>query len=177
VNQVEEWRRVRADATRPQFEAMHPYAFLVSAPRGRNTGDFSPLAKQIEFRTVTHDKASSVTPSPALLGAMPSGLDERVVLALIKGATNPFPERISIGRAPNCDLVIRDPSVSKLHGHFREVGRDSAVFTDAKSSNGTRIDGSAVEPGEPVEIQRQSLVVLGRVRLLLLSAADVYEWL
>jgi hypothetical protein len=183
VNQVDEWRRVRADATRHQFEAMHPYAFLVSAPRGRGTGDFSPLSKQIEFRTVTHDKGvsskgvSSVTPSPATISVAPYGSDERVVLALIKAATNPFPERISIGRAPNCDLVIRDPSVSKLHGHFREIRRDSAVFTDAKSSNGTRIDGTNVEPGEPVEIGRQSLVVLGRVRLMLLSPADVYDWL
>jgi hypothetical protein len=73
--------------------------------------------------------------------------------------------------------VIRDPSISKLHGHFRDVRPDSAVFTDAKSSNGTRIDGNLVEPGEPVEIQRQGLLVLGRVRLLLLSAADVYDWL
>jgi hypothetical protein len=111
------------------------------------------------------------------LGATQPVSDERVVVNLIKAASNPFPERISVGRAPNCDVVIRDPSVSKLHGHFREVRSDSAVFTDAKSSNGTRVDGSLVEPGEPVEILRQGLVVLGRVRLVLMSAADVYDWL
>jgi pSer/pThr/pTyr-binding forkhead associated (FHA) protein len=100
-----------------------------------------------------------------------------VIVVLKKAASNPFPERISIGRAPNCDVVIRDPSVSKLHGHFRDVQADSAIFTDAKSSNGTRIDGNFVEAGVAVELQRQSLIVLGRVRLLLVSAADVYDWL
>lgn len=154
---------------------MYSYAFLVSAPRGRASGDVTPDAKTIEFRTVTHEKVSpSVTLSPPAPSARPA---ERIIVALIKAAANPFPERISIGRAPNCDVVIREPSISKLHGHFRDVGPHSAVFTDAKSSNGTRIDGNLVEPGAPVEIQQQSLVVLGRVRLVLLSAADVYDWL
>jgi pSer/pThr/pTyr-binding forkhead associated (FHA) protein len=73
--------------------------------------------------------------------------------------------------------VIRDPSVSKLHGHFRDVRSDSAVFSDAKSSNGTRVDGNPVEPGVGIEIQRESIITLGRVRLSLLTAADVYDWL
>jgi len=148
---------------------MYPWAFLVSARR-IGTGDFTPLAKATEFRTVTH---AQVTPSMTPSG----GPDERVVVALTKAAGNPFPERISIGRAPNCDVVIRDPSVSKLHGHFRDVRADAAVFTDAKSANGTRIDGNVLEPGIAVEIQRQCVMTFGRVRLLLLSAADVYDWL
>src|SRR5688572_2339918 len=39
------------------------------------------------------------------------------VLALKKAPGNPYPDRISVGRARNCDVVMRDPSVSKLHGH------------------------------------------------------------
>jgi pSer/pThr/pTyr-binding forkhead associated (FHA) protein len=171
VNQVEEWSRVRAAATRPQFEAMYPWAFLVSTLR-RGTGDYTPLAKTIEFRTMTDDRLTrsrppsltpsgtpSITPHAALMG----GSDERVIVVLTKAAGNPFPERISIGRAPNCDVVIRDSSISKLHGHFRDVRVDSAVFTDAKSSNGTRVDGDPVEAGVAIEILR--------------TAADVYDWL
>jgi hypothetical protein len=179
VNQVEEWRRIRDAATRSEFEAIYPWAFLVSARR-RGTGDYTPLAKATEFRTVTHDRgvtltgASSITPSSA---ALPAVSDERVIVVLKKAAANPFPERISIGRANNCDVVIRDPSVSKLHGHFRDIRADSAIFTDAKSSNGTRIDGNPVEAGVSVALQRQSIIVLGRVRLTLLTAAEVYDWL
>jgi hypothetical protein len=57
------------------------------------------------------------------------------------------------------------------------VGAESAVFTDAKSSNGTRIDGQVALPGAAVELRKQGLITLGRVRLQLLSAGDVYDWL
>jgi hypothetical protein len=178
VNQVEAWRRIRDANTRPQFEAMYPWAFLVSARR-RGTGDYTPLARATEFRTVTHDRvnvggASSITPNG---GELPAPVDERVIVVLKKLDSNPFPERISVGRANNCDVVIRDPSVSKLHGHFRDIQADAAIFTDAKSSNGTRIDGNPAEPGVSVAVQRQSIIVLGRVRLTLLTASEVYDWL
>src|SRR5262245_27832586 len=41
------------------------------------------------------------------------------ILPVAKAAGNPYPDRISIGRARNCDVVMRDPTVSKLHAHFR----------------------------------------------------------
>ncbi|MEY4578330.1 MAG: hypothetical protein RL701_3033 [Pseudomonadota bacterium] len=102
---------------------------------------------------------------------------QTLVVPLRKASGNPFPDRISVGRAVNCDVVIRDPSISKLHGHFRDVGLDAAVFTDAKSSNGTRIDGVVVPPGVTVRIERHGLITLGRVRLQLVTAIDVYDWL
>jgi hypothetical protein len=169
VTHVDEWRRIRAAASAAQFAAMYPCAFLVSSTRS-GTNDYTPLAKAVEFRTVTHEQ-------PPAKQTASSDADERVVLALRKAPSNPFPDRISIGRARNCDVVIRDPSVSKLHGHFRDVLPESAVFTDAKSSNGTRVDGQPVEPGVAVKIERQSIVTLGRVQLVLLSATDVYDWL
>src|ERR1700751_1190046 len=42
------------------------------------------------------------------------------VRSIVKTPGNPYPDRISIGRARNCDVAIRDPSVSKLHAHFRK---------------------------------------------------------
>jgi hypothetical protein len=187
VSQVDEWRRIRDAATRLQFEAMYPWAFLVSA-RSRGTGDYTPLAKATEFRTLTHERALSAPPASAPPGASnsitPAGTtagstssDERVIAVLQKAAGNPFPDRISVGRANNCDVVIRDPSVSKLHGHFRDVTPDSAIFTDARSSNGTKIDGNPVEPGVGILVHSQAIIVLGRVRLTLMTASEVYDWL
>ena len=98
-------------------------------------------------------------------------------IPLKKAPGNPFPDRISVGRAPNCDIVFRDPSVSKLHGHFRDVTADSAVFTDAKSANGTRLNSVAMVSGEAIEVKSFSYLTLGRVRVQLLSSADVYDWL
>ncbi len=166
---LEDWRRIRSGVSRAEFVSAHPHPFLVSGPRG-STDEVAPAFKAIEFRTVTHDR-------PAWSLAPEAIAQEQLVLALRKAASNPFPERISVGRAPNCDVVLREPSVSKLHGHFRDVRPDRAIFTDAKSANGTRLDGTPVEPGVPVEILRQCIVELGRVRLVLLSADDLYDWL
>jgi hypothetical protein len=111
-----------------------------------------------------------------LASAEPS-VDALLVLPLVKVAGHPFPERISVGRATNCDLVIRDASVSKLHGHFRDVTGETAVYTDAKSSNGTRLDGTLILPGTSTEVRRQAILSFGRVPLMFMSASDVYDWL
>jgi len=170
VSNLDEWRRARAITTRHDFVALHPYAFLVSAPRP-DTGEFGPLTNPTEFRTVTHkhDLPPPRQTAQALQEAM------LLILPLRKAEGHPFPERISVGRAMNCDVVIRDPSVSKLHGHFRDIGTDAAFFTDAKSSNGTRVDGELIKPGDAVEIKRQTVLSFGRVHLTLVSAADVYD--
>jgi hypothetical protein len=171
VSTLDEWRRARSITTRDDFVALHPYAFLVSAPRP-DTGEFMPLTKPTEFRTVTHKH--DLLPRPQARETLEDSL---LVLPLRKTEGHPFPERISVGRAMNCDVVIRDPSVSKLHGHFRDVSPEAAFFTDARSSNGTRVDGASIEPGEPVQITRMTLLSFGRVQLIMMSAADVYDWL
>jgi hypothetical protein len=172
VSRLVEWREACAQVNRAVFAAQYTYAFLISAG-DRATGEFvapTSATKPLEFHTSVHGKALAAP-------AAQRGAEEPLVLPLRKAANNPFPERISVGRAVNCDVVIRDSSVSKLHGHFRDIGADCAVFTDAKSSNGTRVDGQAAAPGVPVDLRRHSLVVFGRVRLQLFSAADLYDWL
>jgi hypothetical protein len=153
------------------FVARHPYAFLVWVVG--QSPDATPIASppQLGFHTQVHAGAMR----PAYAGG--AGAEEVVVIPLKKAPTNPFPDRISVGRAPNCDIVFRDPSVSKLHGHFRDVSADSAVFTDAKSANGTRLNGAAMVSGEAVEVRSFAYLILGRVRVQLLASADVYDWL
>ena len=46
---------------------------------------------------------------------------------------------LNVGRSPDCDLVIDDPSVSKHHARISWDGRDATV-EDLKSSNGTRLN-------------------------------------
>lgn len=86
-------------------------------------------------------------------------------------------DSISLGRAPSCDIVIQDSSVSKLHGHFRDVTADSAEFTDARSVNGTRVEGLLIPSGSSVVVRPRAYLSFGRVRLQVLSPSDVYEFL
>jgi hypothetical protein len=138
------------------------------------SAEVTPLAvsQQLSFHTQVHGAQHRQH-----VHAGAASDSEVLVIPLQKAPGNPFPERISVGRAPNCDIVFRDPSVSKLHGHFRDVTAESAVFTDAKSANGTRLNGAAVAAGAAIEVKPFSYLVFGRIRVQLLSSADVYDWL
>ncbi|HET8937150.1 MAG TPA: FHA domain-containing protein [Polyangiales bacterium] len=168
---LEEWRRTRANTKREDFISLHPYAFLISATGAGGATANKPMqaVKPTEFRTVTHKEYLQKAEAPSL--------ELPLILPLKKGEGRPFPERISVGRATNCDVVIRDASISKLHGHFRDVTAETAFFTDAKSSNGTRLNGTLVAPGVATEIRQNMLLSFGRVQLMFMSPSDVYDWL
>jgi len=169
---AEQWRKALEGVTRLSFVTQHPYVFLVWAPG--LSADVTPpvVSQQLSFHTQVHGAQIKQH-----IQASTASSDEVLVLPLRKAPGNPFPERISVGRAPNCDIVFRDPSVSKLHGHFRAVTADSAVFTDSKSANGTRLNGATVAAGAAVEVKSFSYLIFGRIRVQLLASADVYDWL
>lgn len=51
-------------------------------------------------------------------------------------------DALTVGRAPDCDLVIDDPSVSKHHATLSWDGKNRRVLIeDQKSSNGTHLNG------------------------------------
>jgi hypothetical protein len=167
-----QWREFLGGVTRPQFIARYPHAFLVWAPQ-LSSDAISHIASE---RPSSQTEVQGSPPRQSLHAALEPD-DEVLVIPLVKAAGEPFLDRISIGRGPNCDIVLRDPSVSKLHGHFHDVTSESAVFTDANSSNGTRLDGAAVAAGAAVEVKTLSYLTFGRIRVQLLSSADVYDWL
>src|SRR5579863_3172874 len=86
--------------TREQFVAMLPHCFLIlqSALYERDTA----------ISTSTIDAIADNHPSS------PRSSPNINVLEISKAAGNPYPDRISVGRARNCDIVMRDSSVSKL---------------------------------------------------------------
>ena len=70
---------------------------------------------------------------------------------------------VRIGRAPECELVLKDNRVSRRHA--RLAARDGVlVLTDLGSTNGTRVNGNRVTEvvlgaGDRVQIGETSLVV------------------
>lgn len=68
----------------------------------------------------------------------------------LKAGTN------TIGRAPNCDIIIADQGISKQHAQI-EVLADKFIISDSQSRNGTFINGvqirrSSLKPGDRVSI-------------------------
>ncbi len=100
------------------------------------------------------------------------------VYPVAKAQGNPYPDRISLGRAPNCDIVLRVPSVSKLHAHLlvRPGDRRADVFdlVDQGSHNGSRVNGIPVKPQEPTPVTVGDLLQFGEVSGELIDAGTLF---
>ena len=110
---------------------------LVDLPGGRSRG----LSTAVR---------TSLSRLPRQLGA--GGRSPRLPLLVL-----PLPHQpvLTVGRHTDCDLVLVDPTVSRLHAVLRLFG-DQWFLEDLGSTNGTRVNGIrirravAVRPGDRV---------------------------
>ena len=69
-----------------------------------------------------------------------------------------------IGRAPNCDLVIDDPAISRRHARVVFTGDgQSPIIGDLGSRNGTVVAGRAID--EPTPVPEGSTIRIGATSL------------
>jgi hypothetical protein len=116
------------------------------------------------------------------------------MIEIRKRPGNPFPDRIGVGRAQNCDIVLRLPFISKLHAHFVQGGgadpragsggapapHSSMAYlrvVDSRSANGTSVNGRDLAPGEAAEATSGDWIGFGPLRLQLLDASDLFDTL
>jgi transcriptional regulator with GAF, ATPase, and Fis domain len=99
--------------------------------------------------------------------ASPARLSLRVVADGIL-ETHPLPDEgiVIIGRGPESDLRIDDPSISRRHAAVK-VAAGAVTVTDLGSANGTRLVERALEPNQPVELLPGEVVDLGSVMVIL----------
>jgi len=95
------------------------------------------------------------------------------VFPLLKKPGASFPDRITIGRTPNNDVVIADPSISRLHAYLRRQG-GGWVVADGGSKNGSWLRGEPLEPRREKPISTRAVLRLGDVDLTFYLAADLY---
>jgi phage tail-like protein len=87
-----------------------------------------------------------------------SGPDVDRVIELQEGAT-------LIGRQPGVDLVLPDKLVSRQHARI-ECDAEQCRITDLESSNGTRVNSEAIQPGVPATLEDGTLIEIGPYRLV-----------
>ncbi len=90
---------------------------------------------------------------------------------------NPFPDRISVGRAQNCDIVLRLSYISKLHAHFLVGPRGLMYLCDQRSSNGTHVNNQALRPGMRVKVDVGDTIGFGQLEAQLISGKQFFEML
>lgn len=129
----------------------HP-ALIVSATEGPPLEPASSEADLLFQQTHEEDEADF---RAIYLGAV--GL-------LQKRAGSPFPHMINLGRAPNCDVVLLLPTVSKLHAYF-QLGPSGWGLVDSRSRNGTFINGERLEAGEARALREGDLLSFGKEAL------------
>lgn len=122
------------------------------------------------------DSASNAFATQMVPVSQPGPAHELTVLPISKNADNPFQSHVSIGRARNCDLVIRHRAVSKLHARFR-IDQAELALSDAGSQNGTFVNGKRLLPNESVPVKSSDQLVFGTVAARTLDAEAVYELL
>lgn len=169
-------QKLKKQLARPEFEKKFPHPWLVR----ELTEDERPAL----FRTmVTNPRRQTPTTPAKPVGAAESLLKQFLadpgrfgIYPLAKSGTNPWSDRILVGRASNNDIVLRNDRISKLHAYFQVGARGIWRVYDAKSANGTRVNGVAVPPGEDgMEIQSGQIVTFGTVVTEIIDTAALYD--
>lgn len=103
---------------------------------------------------------------------------ERLVLPIVKRPfANAFAMMVTVGRAPNNDLVLLDPRVSKLQAYFTNRGGAWQVW-DPVSTNGTVLDGTPVPRTCGLTLRSTSVVgFTGAAECLFVLPADLHRLL
>jgi hypothetical protein len=155
------WVELAESLGAQQFVERHPGHFLLSSEQA--------VEPSRVYTTATVD-----------FGAKPVRLPGRrnfEVRWIAKAEDSPYPDRISVGRARNCDISFRHPSVSKLHAHFRVHGNQLTV-TDLGSRNGTRINnGIAIAAHQPQPLTSHDRVQFGSVQTMVLDVRELFDLL
>ena len=83
---------------------------------------------------------------------------------------------IGVGRLAGCDVAIFDETVSKFHAYVKEQPAGTWLLQDAKSRNGTTVEGRPVAPsgaGPPTLLASGQAVRFGSVTTTFMDAATV----
>ena len=179
---LENLQKLKRQLSRGEFERKFPHPWLVR--------ELDEDERPALFRTmVTHVK--NIAPPPPSLGKKPvppASLTTHLasepgrfgLYPIAKSGSNPWSDRILVGRASNNDIVIKNDRISKLHAYFQYHGRETARgawrLYDARSANGTRIDGITVPPGEEgLEVRGGQVVQFGTVSTQLVDSGALYD--
>ncbi|MCP3100579.1 FHA domain-containing protein [Myxococcus sp. K15C18031901] len=113
---------------------------------------------------------------PTMSGRIPPRAVEPVVFELRSRGPGQGNE-VTVGRSPDCDIVLSEPSVSRQHARFRpEPHTELWSVTDLESHFGTFQDGVLIVPGRPSPLFSMTTLRLGGAELVFLQASAFEQY-
>src|SRR6185369_1288837 len=85
----------------------------------------------------------------------------------------PGKTEIAVGRAPPCDVVVNDGTLSKRHATLLRNDR-TWLLRDEGSRNGSWVSEVIAAPGKPVQLASGCRVRLGSARLSFLDSTALH---
>ncbi|HUJ59342.1 MAG TPA: FHA domain-containing protein [Kofleriaceae bacterium] len=139
------------------------------------SGSFTLTLDEDEDATLDDDRAGLAEVEETMPHGKESLPDvvELEVYPLAKKPGASFPDRITIGRTSNNDVVIADASVSRLHAYVRRDG-SRWVVADAGSKNGSWLSGVTLEARRERALPSRAVLRLGDVDLTFYLASDLF---
>ncbi len=86
---------------------------------------------------------------------------------------------VTLGRAPNNNVVISDPSVSRLHALVKRSDSGVYMLLDAGSTNGSSVNGAAVAvrgQGSPIALKARDKVCIGQVEFTFVDVRELCDF-
>jgi hypothetical protein len=165
VHSVKALRALVRNYTAPDFKKqIGPFALVQRPPDERVRRMAVSLGAQDTLASIQRQ-------DPTALQELMFQFDDLVVATLPSMADR---TELMVGRLPDCDLVIEDPSVSKRHAVLRwdKVMRRCTV-SDSGSTNGTTVNGSMLA-GPELQLKDGDLVTFGSVPFCFLLTDSLY---
>jgi hypothetical protein len=154
-----------------------------TAVRAEAGAPVKPVMGSMSFRTEMQAAPADIMSSrkkarqPEILELLEKDRHYGVALRKRRSAEALYPDRISVGRAPNKDIVLRHQSVSKSHAWFETDPEGTFYVADAGSKNLTRINGFAVVAHDPTPVAPGDLLCFGSIEALLCSPRALWDTL
>lgn len=101
--------------------------------------------------------------------------DRYELVPVHKRGESPWQDRILVGRAPNNDIILREPSVSKSHAHLAQESDGTWVVHAKKTVNGTFVDGRFIDAGSTGIIRPGSTLQFGNVFCEFIENGALYD--
>jgi hypothetical protein len=157
------------DLALSQFVAAYPNGFLVEKSERF-------LDKDVMFQFLTDVVEDEQVLEQLRQGNVRSAVLEARVIEIKKRKDITEPDKITIGRSPNNDIVVYNKLVSRKHAYLQLGREDQGCFlVDAGSSNGTFLNNNQITPHEKYQLTDADEISIGPETKVLFFASKAFH--